>query len=346
MEHRNIIVIGASAGGFHAIQEVVRMLPAGLQAALFVVWHMSPDMHGILPDVLNRLNTLPSSNAVDEEPICLGHVYIAPPDRHLLIEKDRVRVTHGPKENRFRPAVDPLFRSAAYAFGNRVIGVVLSGALDDGSAGIWTIKEHGGLAVVQDPLDAEVSAMPKNALLAVKADYRLPVSEIGALLVRLVHEPLTATNAKDMQEQEKEKREVNIALGREPLAENIMGFGELSPYTCPECHGVLTRLQEGSLVRFRCHTGHAYSVDSLLAALSENIEENLWTAIRSMQESIILLNHMGDHYAEANFPTLAAAFFKKRQDAEERAVQVRRVVCTHEQLTTDGLREQAGENNG
>lgn len=343
MENRNIIVIGASAGGFNAIKTVVSNLPAGLQAAIFVVWHMSPEVNSILPEALTKLNTLPATNAEDGEPVKMGHIYIAPPDHHLLIEEGQVRITRGPKENRFRPAIDPLFRSAAYTYGARVIGVILSGALDDGAAGLWTIKQHGGLAIVQDPNDAEVSGMPENALRTVMADHKLPASEIGALLANLVTQPSTHQSEPGMQEQEKEKREVHIALGREPLQENITAYGELSPFTCPECHGVLTRLKEGDLVRFRCHTGHAFSVDSLLASLTENIEANLWTAIRSIQESIILLNHMGDHYAEANHPKFAASFFKKSQEAQKRAGQVRKIVFTHEQLTAEGLRRQTGQ---
>ena len=164
MKLRNIIVIGASAGGFEVLKKLVADLPADFAASIFVVWHMSPDVRGVLPQVLNRAGTVPAAHAVDGESIEPNRIYVAPPDHHLLIEKGTVRVTRGPKENRFRPAVDPLFRSAAYAYNNRVIGVILSGALDDGTAGLWTIKRRGGVAVVQDPFDAEVPSMPDNAL--------------------------------------------------------------------------------------------------------------------------------------------------------------------------------------
>src|SRR5687768_2905429 len=156
METRNIIVIGASAGGFEAIKKLVSGLPSDLQASVFIVWHMSPDVRGVLPQILNKLETLPAEHAVDKEPIVPNRIYVAQPNFHLLVERGRVRVTKGPKENRFRPAVDPLFRSAAYAYGSRVIGVILTGALDDGTSGLWTIKHLGGMAVVQDPEDAEV----------------------------------------------------------------------------------------------------------------------------------------------------------------------------------------------
>lgn len=188
MELRNIIVMGASAGGIEALKIIVGHLPADLNAAIFIVWHMAPESNGILPTILNHLNTLPALQAIDGEPIEAGRIYVAPPDRHLLLEKNRVRVTAGPKENRFRPAIDPLFRSAAFAHGPRVIGVVLSGALDDGTTGLWTIKQWGGVAIVQDPVDAIVSSMPENALKAVQVDYTVPAEAIASLLVQLAGE--------------------------------------------------------------------------------------------------------------------------------------------------------------
>jgi two-component system chemotaxis response regulator CheB len=164
MSKRNIIVIGASAGGFNAIRKTVANLPADLDASIFIVWHMSPGIKGILPDVLNAMNTIPASNALDKEEIVSNHIYVAPPDHHLLIELNRLRVVKAPKENRFRPAINPLFRSAAQAYGNQVIGVILSGALDDGTAGLWRIKFDGGISIVQDPADAEVPSMPESAM--------------------------------------------------------------------------------------------------------------------------------------------------------------------------------------
>src|SRR5215831_10539902 len=162
--HRDIIVIGASTGGLEAFKQIVRALPQDLAAAVFIVWHISPEAPSILPGILTRAGKLPAHHGVDGEPIRHGRIYIAPPDYHLMLEATHLRLTHSPKENRFRPAVDPLFRSAAYAFGPRVIGVVLSGALDDGTAGLWAVKDRGGLAVVQDPQDACIASMPQSAL--------------------------------------------------------------------------------------------------------------------------------------------------------------------------------------
>jgi two-component system, chemotaxis family, protein-glutamate methylesterase/glutaminase len=339
MNKRNIIVIGASAGGFEAIKKIVSGLPADFDAALFIVWHMSADVRGILPEVLNKLGKLPAAHAVDMEPIENRHIYVAPPDRHLVLEKGVIRTTKGPKENRFRPAVDPLFRSAAYAYGARVIGVILSGGLDDGTAGLWAVKEHGGITIVQDPHDAEVPSMPQSALNAVSIDFKVPVDELAELLIMLSAEPLIDDG--DENRNDKTEVEIKIAMEEKPQKNNIIGFGELTPYTCPDCHGVLTSIREGDHIRFRCHTGHAFSASSLLAAISDGIEESLWSAVRNIRESAFLLNHMGDHFAEKNEPKLAAMYFKKAKDADARSEKVRETVMSNEQLSTITIKQQA-----
>lgn len=340
---QKIIVIGASAGGFEAFKRIIGGLPADFAVPIFIVWHMSPDVRGILPQVLNRVNAIPAAHAYDKEEIRQGRIYVAPPDYHLLIEDGKVRVTRGPKENRFRPAVDPLFRSAAYAYGPRVIGIILSGALDDGTAGLWTVKHYGGTTIVQDPMEAEVPSMPENAMREVKIDYCAGVSEMPAILVRLAKEPMTQ-NAVAMKD-EQTKREIQIAAEERALEKGILQFGELSPYTCPECHGVLSRLTNENIIRYRCHTGHAYSADTLMAAITEKIEDGLYSAIRGMDESIMLLNHLGDHYAEANQPKLAAVYFKKAKEAQERSELVRNAAQLHEQLNNDSLRKEAEDEN-
>lgn len=332
-----IIVMGASMGGFEAFKTIIKDLPPDFKTPIFIVWHMSPDVQGLLPQVLNRINQIYAANAHNEESINPGRIYVAPSDHHLLIERGRVRVTHGPKENRFRPAVDPLFRSAAYSYGNRVIGVILSGGLDDGTAGLWTVKRYGGVAIVQDPISAEVSSMPESAMKEVDVDYCVGLSEIAALLVRLSKEPISEI---DVMKDEQTKKEIEIAAEANALREGIYNLGELTPFTCPECHGVLSRLHNDKIVRYRCHTGHAYSVDALMAALTEKIEDGLYNAIRGIDESIMLLNHLGDHCAEANKPKLASLYFKKAKEAEERAQLVRNAALSHEHLTKDSMERQ------
>lgn len=246
MATRNIIVVGASAGGFEALKKLVGDLPEDLQASIFVVWHMSPDVRGVLPQVLNHANTLRAAHAYDGETIESNRIYVAPPDRHLLVENGRMRVTRGPKENRFRPAVDPLFRSTAYAYNNRVIGVVLSGALDDGTAGLWTIKHRGGVAVVQDPSDAEVPSMPENAMREVAVDHAVPAAEMARLLVRLSKEQIKETSEVVMEDDEKTEMEIRIAAETSAFEMGVMKLGELSPFTCPDCYGVLLVLKDGN----------------------------------------------------------------------------------------------------
>ncbi len=340
-QHPRIIVIGASAGGFEALKTIVKNLPQDFATPIFIVWHMSPDIRGVLPQVLNKVNTIEAAHAYDNEAIKPNRIYVAPPDHHLLIEEGKVRITHGPKENRFRPAVDPLFRSAAYTYGNRVIGIILSGALDDGTAGLWRIKYNGGLTIVQDPLDAEVPSMPTNALREVQVDYCVPVAEIAGLLVKLSNENITekATVMKD----EKTKIEVDIAAEKNAFKKGSLQIGDLTPFTCPECHGVLSRIMDGDLARYRCHTGHAFSADSLLSAVTENIEEGLYSALRGMEESIMLLNHIGDHYADNNQPKLAALFFKKATESTERSKMIRETVFNHEHLSKEKLFYEAEE---
>ena len=339
MEKRNIIVIGASSGGYEVLRTIVRSLPPGIDAAIFIVWHMAPNIRGILPTVLNDENTIFAAHAVDNEEIKMNRIYVASPDHHLLVEGGRVRITHGPKENRFRPAVDPLFRSAAYAYRNRVIGVVLSGALDDGTAGLWAIKNYGGMAVVQDPNDAEVPSMPENAIREVAVDYIMPASGIADLLVRLSNEEVEV-NTQPMQDDEKTKVEVKIAAEDSAFNAGVMQLGELSPFTCPECHGVLTLLKDGNITRYRCHTGHAFSTDSLLAAVTEKMEDSMYSAIRSIEEGVMLLNHIGDHLAEANQPKLAALYFRKAKDANERAALIRKAVLSTELLSEERVQQQ------
>ncbi|MDQ3744203.1 MAG: chemotaxis protein CheB, partial [Acidobacteriota bacterium] len=281
MPTKDIIVVGTSAGGIEALKTIAGGLPRDFPASVFVVLHTSPESPGILADILARAGALPASNAVDGERIQPGRIYVAPPDRHLIIEPNRVRLTRGPKENRFRPAVDPLFRSAAQVYGPRVVGVVLTGYLDDGTAGLWAVKRLGGTAVVQDPSDALVDSMPLSALHPVNVDYCVPLAEVAPLLVRLSGEA-AEEGAREVPEET--KIEVNIAKAANALNAGVLKLGEPSLYACPECHGVLLQLKEENRIRFRCHTGHAYSPESLIAEIDEAIEDSLWSALRSVEE--------------------------------------------------------------
>src|SRR5947207_1989988 len=298
MARKDIVVVGASAGGMGALEKLAAGLPAGLPAAVFVVWHLSPGVRSVLPALMSKAGPLPAEHPKDGDPILPGRIYVGPNDHHMLLERGYIRVTKGPKENRFRPAVDPLFRSAAYIYGTRTIGVVLSGALDDGTAGLWAIKLRGGTAVVQDPADALHRSMPINALDNVEVDYRLPVAEIGPLLGRLTREPAAREPVIAAEEREKMEAEVKIAREVDPRVEEILAYGQLSPFTCPECHGVLSMFRDGNIIRFRCHTGHAVSSGTLLESASEQVERRLLDALRALDETVMLLNQLGAQYAK------------------------------------------------
>ena len=338
MQKRDIIVVGTSTGGIDALRELAAGLPRDLRASVFVTLHVAPYSLGILPEILERAGPLPAANAKDWEQAEPGHIYIAPPDHHMLVEPSGyVRVTRGPRENRFRPAIDPLFRSAAHAFGPRVIGVILTGYLDDGTAGLWAVKECGGTAVVQHPEDAFAPAMPLNAIKHVEVDHIVPLKEIAPLLVQLTESP--AVEKGDRPVSEGMETEVKIAREDNALESGIMKWGEPSIYACPECHGVLLQLKEGRNIRFRCHTGHAYSLDSLLAEIGERTEESLWSAIRAIEEGELLMREMAGHLGERHDGTDAAALLKKADESRRRADLVRQAVMSHEKLSKEKATE-------
>jgi two-component system chemotaxis response regulator CheB len=335
MAKKDIVVVGASAGGMAALEKLAAGLPADLPAALFVVWHLSPGVKSALPQVLNRAGRVPAAYPEDGDKIDPGRIYVAPNDRHMLLEKGYIRIAKGPKENRFRPAVDPLFRSAAYIYGPRAVGVVLSGALDDGTAGLWAIKLRGGTAIVQDPQDALHRSMPINALDNVEVDYKLPVSEIGPLLGRLVREDAAPEPPAQPALGERLRAELKIAEGRDAMEYGVARFGELSPFTCPECHGVLTMLHDGRITRFRCHTGHAYSADALLESATEQAEDRLWDAVRALDETVILLNQLGERFAKNGNTKAAQYCFGRAQEAYQRSQPVLQMAMKSEPLDTD-----------
>lgn len=286
----NIVVIGTSTGGVEALMQLARGLPAGFPAAIFVVLHLSPQAPSHLPEILNRAGPLPARHPTDGAPIRRGAIYVAPPDRHLLIERGRVRVVRGPRENRHRPAVDPLFRSAALAYGPQVIGVVLTGALDDGTAGLRAVKQRGGIAVVQDPADALIPSMPASAQQYVNVDYTVSLAELAPLLVRLVGTP--APDEADFPVWRELQYETSIAKMDEATMSSNEQPGSLVGFTCPECGGPLYELSDGQLVHYRCRVGHAFTSESVLAGQSEALEDALWSAYNTLRESAMVAERL------------------------------------------------------
>jgi two-component system chemotaxis response regulator CheB len=340
MPHQDVIVIGASAGGVEVLKELTTALPGDLDAAVLIVLHIAASSPSVLPRLLQRGAELPVAFAEDEEPLRRGRIYVAPPDRHLVLEVGRVRLTRAPRENHSRPAIDPLFRSAALAYGPRVIGVILSGRLDDGTAGLWAVKDRGGTAIVQDPDDARHPDMPRNALHYTAADHVVRARELAPLLVRLTKEPASA--AESAPASPELELEVRIAMEDHALQHGVMHLGPVSPYTCPECHGVLVRVTNGGVPRFRCHTGHAFSLDSLLASLTETVEQTLWNALRAVEESIILLREASGRRSggEGADPDrrIDPRFEQKAREAESRAELIRQAVLRHQALSLESIR--------
>lgn len=289
---RDIIVIGTSAGGLSALKKLVGQLPPDLPATVFIVQHLSPAHSSNLPALLERAGHLKVSHPGDGERIVMSHIYVAPPDHHLIIEDGRVRLSQGPKENLTRPAIDPLFRSAALVFRARVVGVVLTGELDDGTGGLWSVKYRGGITVVQDPEDAEHSSMPRSAANNVAIDYCLPLSEIGPLLVRLANDPFEEESALPSEKLEIENR---IALDDPQALTQLERLGELTSSTCPDCHGSLWQLTEGKFIRFRCRTGHAYTAETLLTEQNQALENILRNALRCAVEQSTLAMELIEH---------------------------------------------------
>jgi two-component system chemotaxis response regulator CheB len=322
MPGHDIIVIGTSSGGVNALKQLVSDLPRDLPAAILLVMHRPPDQPSLLADILASVSRLAVANAIDGEPLVPGRIYVAPPDRHLIVEQERIRLTRGPKENRFRPAIDPLFRSAAYAYGPRVIGVVLTGNLDDGTAGLWAIKDRGGIAIVQDPEEAIFPSMPRSAMTQVEVDYCLSLEEIAPTLARLSAQP--ATGGADVSEHM--EIETRIALEDNAMEAGVLKLGKLSPFTCPECHGLLLQIQEGRTIRFRCHTGHAYSLSSLMDEFASAVEISLWNTLRGMDETLMLFGHLAEHAREQNNSAMVAQIEQRMRDTRQRSTLVRQAL--------------------
>jgi two-component system, chemotaxis family, protein-glutamate methylesterase/glutaminase len=323
MPGHNIIVIGCSAGGVEALGKLASELPADLPAAVFVVHHFPSHAYSVLPAILIRAGPLPAAHAADGEAIEPGRIYVAPPNYHLLVRRGHVRVMHGPRENGHRPAVDPLFRSAALAYESRVIGVILSGTLDDGTEGLLAIKRRGGRAVVQDPEEALYSGMPLSAIENVPVDHVVGLSAMGALLDRLARQPAqeeAKAVSKELDNEEALTEMDLVALGSESHP------GTPSTFGCPECGGTLWELSESDLLRFRCRVGHAFTADALMVEQSEALEAALWSALRALEERKSLARRMTERARHRGQARLAERFAEQVRDTEQQAAVIRDVL--------------------
>ena len=323
MAERNIIVIGSSGGGVEALQRLIAPLPGDFSAAIFVVLHLSPEGTSVLPHILSRAGNLPAFHPRDGEPVRPGRIYVAPPDNHLLLEDGRVRVSHGPRENRHRPAIDPLFRSAARWYGPRVIGVVLTGSLDDGTAGLLAIKRRGGVAVVQDPADALFSDMPRSAIEHVEVDYVAPLDRIPELLQQLAPVEVSENGTGRSSRLNKETEIAELSMD---AIEDENRPGTPSPFACPECGGVLWEQEGEEILRFRCRVGHAYTASSLSLEQTEAVEGALWAAMRALEEGASLARRMAQKAAQSKHQRAETRYRERAETKMQQAEVLRRLI--------------------
>lgn len=325
MARRDIVVLGASAGGVEVLSQVLADA-ADADVAFAVVVHMAWNARTALPAILRRSTGLECRLAEDGDTLVSGLVLIAPPDRHLVVERSRVCVVSAPRENRARPAIDPLFRTASIAYGPRVIAVALSGVLDDGTAGAAAVRRRGGVVVVQDPDDALFADIPRNIIEHVGADHVIPASEIGALVGLLSTEEVE--DYMPMGEDEDP-----AVAGQEELLRKAQE-GQITHFTCPECSGTLWEVDENGVLRYRCRVGHVYSLEALRAAQGESVESALWIAMRALEEQAGLIRRSAERAGGLRTPTVAARHVLRAEEVEQQARIIRDLL---DQLS--GLRE-------
>lgn len=322
LSNHDIIVIGGSTGSLDALKRIFSQLPGELPASLFVVSHVAPGHDSFLPSILVAVGFVAARIATDGAPIERGVAYVAPADRHLMLNDGRILLGRGPRENMARPAVDALFRSAALEYGPRVVGVVLSGMLDDGAAGLAAVRRCGGITVVQDPADCSASDMPLNALDACEVDYRFPAATMAQGLVRLIDEPAgPATQiARDI------ALEVHIAAGRPCTTDTLLQIASPVPLSCPACSGVLSQLADPARLRFRYQIGHAYSAETLDRAQDRGVLEAIGVAIRVLEERHTLLTKMSDDATRRGHPASGKQFAERAAEYREQAGILRRTI--------------------
>jgi two-component system chemotaxis response regulator CheB len=311
MEVKNIIVIGLSAGGIKAVDQLFGKLSPGLPVAIFVVVHMSKHSQAdILCRQFQRSTSYECLVAADWEPITAGKIYLAPADRHLFIKPGSIRLTDGPHENRWRPSIDVLFRSAAVAYGVKVVGIILSGLLDDGTSGMLAIKKSGGTCIVQEPGEAEYDDMPRSVLNHVEVDYRALVNDMGYIIDEILAQP-----EKDMLPIPDEVRlEAKITERMISSIDEMEKIGSHSNYTCPDCGGGLWKIKNENPVRYRCHTGHVYTENALVEKQNEALEESLWISVRMLEERRNLFLNMAGRDREKNGGDTGPAYLQKVED--------------------------------
>ncbi|WP_287064361.1 chemotaxis protein CheB [Mesorhizobium sp.] len=318
--NRCIIVVGASAGGVEALKRLATCLPPDLAAAVFVVLHVGQTSY--LPEILDRAGPLRAIKAKSGEQFERGRIYVASPGFHLLLHHDHMLLRRDPRENLARPAIDPLFRSAACSYGARVIGVLLSGSLSDGTSGLRAIKTVGGVTVIQDPQDAAVPDMVRSAQRHVEIDHCVPIVGMGDLLARLASEPAGET----LPVPPGVRLEAAVAAQEHSAMSNEDRLGELSLFVCPECHGPLWEIEDGDMLRYRCHTGHAFTSDAMLEAQSAETDQILWSLLRAHQQRAAFTRRMADRESQLARVEMAAKLQERSREYEADAEVIERIL--------------------
>jgi two-component system chemotaxis response regulator CheB len=319
MVNRDLVVVAASAGGIEALKGMLSGLPPDYGGVVLVVLHMPAGGGSALSTILDRAGPIPATTAIDGEPLEGGRVYVCSGDHHLLLGDGQVLVRRGPRENGHRPAADPLFRSAAHYYGPRVVGVVLSGTLNDGTAGLQAVRQQGGLAIVQDPADAVYPGMPRSALDQVGADEVVPAADMGPLLAKLA---VTAIETDAPPSTATMRMEVALMELDDSVVEEHHP-GRPSPWPCPDCSGVLWEIDDGEVFRFRCRVGHAWAAEALLHEQGSEIEAALWVALRSLEDRAALSRAMSERAAADGRPQ-SSARFRDESDDMARSIDVLR----------------------
>jgi len=326
---RDIVVIGASAGGVEALKHLAPMLSRDLPAAVFVVLHLPPEGRSALPGILSRAGPLPATHPEDGDLIQTGQIYVAPPDHHLVIEDGTIRLSRGPRENGYRPAIDRLFATAATTYGPRVTGVILSGALDDGTSGLAAVAQAGGATIVQEPAEALYAAMPTNAAANVSDAEVLPLVLIGERISELAGD---GRNGRNGDPQDPDKPEANGEAGGEemtieqapnPESPEYAQPGRISGFTCPECSGALWEVDEGGVLRYRCRVGHAFSAESFAAEQGAALEAALWAALRALEERVALCTKLAHRFAGSSHPRTTSRYEHMAEEARTQAQLIR-----------------------
>ena len=337
MSNRDILAIGTSAGGVEALLFLAAKFPPAFPAAVLITIHLPSRFRSSLDQILSNNGPLPASFARDGERPRKGHIYLAPPDRHLLLDGNALSLGTGPRENNVRPAIDPMLRSAALCCGGRLVGVVLTGTQGDGASGLWAVGECGGMTVVQDPRDAAFAEMPQSALARVAPDHLVGLRQMPPLLQSLVHQPAEETRPAP----DSLRFEVAMARAGASSMETMDRLGRRSVMACPDCHGVMWEFDEGELTHYRCHVGHTYTAELLSLALDENLRRALGSAQRAMEERVALAHKLHRQARQAGHQLTADTWAARALEYEQEMQVIRESIRRMEAITASEAKQAA-----